>query len=125
MDFRQTLDKHLRAIQTRDLPALIETLPAEALTVVMSDGRLVRNVEEFVALHRDWFASTTWSLGIEQVSMVESDRVGMALLRLDYRDRPAGGEPVHETSYLVLVFKRQGDRWVMVHDQNTPVRRPG
>ncbi len=124
MTFRETLDKHLRAIQNRDLPSLVETLPASELTLVMADGKLVRSVDEFVALHRDWFAGTTWSLGAELVSVVEGVDVGLAVLRLDYRDRPPGREPIQETSMLSLVFQRQGDRWVMVHDQNTPVRRP-
>jgi hypothetical protein len=25
-------------------------------------------------------------------------------------------------SYLTLVFARQGDAWLVVHDQNTPIR---
>lgn len=88
----------------------------------MSDGRLVRTVDEFVALHRDWFAGNTWSLDTELIETVEGADVGLAVLRLDYRDRPPGREPIHETSLLSLVFQRQGDRWVMVHDQNTPIR---
>jgi hypothetical protein len=52
MTFRETLDKHLKAIKGRDLRALIETLPDEALTLIMSDGRLVTTVPEFVELHR-------------------------------------------------------------------------
>src|SRR5438309_773275 len=125
MTFRETLDRHLRAVQTRDLPGLIQTLPAERLTLVMSDGRLVRTVDEFVALHRDWFASTSWSLDAEVIGTVEGADLGLAVLRLDYRDRPPSGEPVHEQSCLSLAFQRQGDRWVLVYDQNTPIRRPG
>jgi ketosteroid isomerase-like protein len=124
MTFRQTLERHLRAIQARDLPGLIETLPPRALTLVTSDGRLVRTVEEFVALHRDWFASPSWSLGVEPVSTVEGGDLGLAVLRLDYRDRTPDREPIHEASYLTLAFQRQGDRWVLVHDQNTPIWRP-
>ncbi len=122
MTFRETLDKHLRAIQQRDLPALIETLPERELLLIMSNGRLVREVREFVEAHRGWFESKTWKLGVEPVSIYESADIGVALLHLDYRDDTPHGKAIHETSYLTLIFARQGHKWVMVQDQNTPIR---
>jgi ketosteroid isomerase-like protein len=124
MNFCETLNEHLRAVRERDLPALIETLAPGRLTLIMSDGRLVQSTDEFVALHRDWFRSQTWSLGAETVSVTEGSDLGLAVVRLDYRDTPPGREPIHEASYLSLAFQKQGDRWVMVHDQNTPIRPP-
>src|SRR5437763_279259 len=38
MTFRETLDKHPKAIQDRDSAALAETLPADELTLITSDG---------------------------------------------------------------------------------------
>jgi ketosteroid isomerase-like protein len=125
MTFRATLDKHVHAIQERNLPALIETLPQDELVLIMADGRLVRSVKEFIELHRGWFESRTWSLGARLESVYETPDMGVAVLHLDYRDEPAGGAPVHERSYLTLVFRRLPDgRWVMVQDQNTPIKRP-
>jgi ketosteroid isomerase-like protein len=124
MNFRETLEEHLRAIQQRDLPALRATLPDDELVLIMADGRLVRSVAEFLELHRGWFEATTWTLGVEPVSVREGPDLGVAVLHLDYHDTPADGRPIHETSYLTLVFARQGDRWVMVQDQNTPIKRP-
>jgi ketosteroid isomerase-like protein len=124
MTFRETLEKHLGAIQGRNLASLVETLPADELVLIMSDGQLRRKVADFVDAHRGWFASTIWALGTDLVSVREGAHLGVAVLRLDYRDTPPGGPPVHETSYLTLVFARQGGRWVMVHDQNTPIRKP-
>lgn len=122
MTFRETLQAHLDAIRRRDLDALAATLPAERLLLITSRGELVRSVPEFLAMHRDWFAVPTWELGTEVVNVFESPELAVAVLHLDYRDRPAGGSPIHERSYLTLVFERQGERWVMVQDQNTPVR---
>jgi ketosteroid isomerase-like protein len=126
MTFRETLEKHLDAIQSRDLAALIDTLPApdERIVLITAEGRLVRSVDEFVAMHRDWFASTTWTLGTEVVRTFESDELGVAVLRLDYRDASPDGTPIRQLSFLTLVFQRQGGRWVMVQDQNTPVKEP-
>lgn len=122
MTFRETLDAHLQAIKNRDLQALAATLPARELILIMSDGKLVRSVSEFLELHGGWFASPTWSLGTEIVHLLETPGAGVAVIRLDYRDTPGGGKPIQERSMLTLVFARQNDKWVMVHDQNTPLR---
>lgn len=121
--FRETLDRHVRAIQARDLPALVETLPADELVLIQADGRLVRRVSEFVELHRGWFESPTWTLTADPVEITETPDLGVAVLHVDYRDTTADGGRIHETSYLTLVFARQGDRWVMVQDQNTPAKK--
>jgi hypothetical protein len=122
MTFRETLELHLDAIRGRDLSKLIETLPREELSLVTSDGRLVRTTSEFIEMHRGWFSESTWTLHAEVASLVESDDLGVALLRLDYRDEPPGRPPLREASFLCLVFARREGRWVMVHDQNTPIK---
>jgi ketosteroid isomerase-like protein len=124
MTFRETLTKHLQAIQQRDLDSLIETLPPDELVLIMSDGRLVRTVREFVEAHRGWFSQTTWTLAADLVKVTETPDLGVAVIHLDYRDQAADGRQIHETSYLTLIFARQGGKWVMVHDQNTPIRSP-
>jgi ketosteroid isomerase-like protein len=123
MTFRETLDAHLRAIANRDLAALVETVAAGRLTLITSDGRLIERGDEFIAMHRDWFNSRTWTLDTRIIQIWEGADLGLAVIRLDYRDRPTGREPIHETSYLSLAFQKGGDRWLMVHDQNTPVRQ--
>jgi ketosteroid isomerase-like protein len=123
MTFRATLDKHVHAIQERNLPALIDTLPQDELVLIRADGRLVRSVQEFIELHRSWFESKTWTLGARLESVYETPEMAVAVLHLDYRDAPADGAPLHEWSYLTLVFRRLPDgRWVMVQDQNTLIK---
>jgi ketosteroid isomerase-like protein len=122
MTFRETLDAHLRAIQGRDLDALIATLPPESLMLVMSDGTVARTTAEFVEAHRGWFAAPSWTIDFEEVHAVEADDLAVATFHLHYRNAPAGAPPIHERSVLTLAFARRGDRWVMVLDQNTPIR---
>lgn len=122
MTFRETLGRHLQAIQDRNLASLLETVAADGLVVITSDGRLIRSRAEFAALHQSWFEMTTWRLGEEEVELRETPELGVAVLRLDYRDDPPGGQPIRETSLLTLIFALQEGQWRMVHDQNTPVR---
>jgi|SRR5581483_2146091 len=124
MTFRETLDKHLRAIRERDLQALAETLPDNELILIMSDGKLVRSTREFLDAHRGWFAMPAWTLDARPIEVYEAADLGVAVLHLDYREDPPGKPPVRQESVLTLIFRRDGARWVMVQDQNTPVRTP-
>lgn len=123
MTFREGLDRHLDAIRRRDLDALAATLPDDdRILLVTADGTLVRSADQFLGMHRDWFASPTWTLDAEPVTTFESADLGVAVLKLDYRDSEPPGAPLHQQSYLTLVFRRDGDAWAMVQDQNTPIR---
>jgi len=84
----------------------------------MADGKLVRRTEEFLQAHRAWFAMGEWALDAEPVQLFETPELGVAVLRLDYREPPA----TRSESYLTLVFERRDGRWRMVLDQNTPIR---
>jgi uncharacterized protein (TIGR02246 family) len=123
MTFRDALRVHLAAIQARDLDAFAATLPEDTMVLVTSDGRLMRRVSEVLDMHAAWFANPHWTLDAAEVHVEEGPGMGAALLRLDYRETPpAGGAAVGQISYLTLIFRERGGRWVLVQDQNTPVR---
>lgn len=125
MTFRETLDRHLRALRERNFAELRDTVAPDELTLIMADGRLVRTTAEFLELHRGWFTSTTWTLTPTVLHTVETPELALAVLHLDYRDDPPGAPPVRETSHLTLVFAFRAGRWLMVLDQNTPIRAGG
>ena len=118
MNFRETLKKHLDAIQRRNLQDLADTVAPDALVLIMADGKLVRSTREFLQAHRGWFAMDNWSLGTEEIAVFESAELAVAVLRLDYREPPS----VRSESYLTLVFERRDGQWLMVQDQNTPIK---
>src|SRR5438874_8694287 len=122
MTFTETLHTHLQAIMARDLEALRETLPADQLVLIMADGRLVTSINDFLHLHEGWFQHSTWSLDTELVHQRETSDLGVAVVRLEYRDHSPGHTAIQERSYLTLIFARQAEKWVMVHDQNTPIK---
>ena len=118
MTFRDTLRRHLRAIQDRDLQGLADTVAPAPLVLIMADGKLVRSTREFLEAHRAWFASPGWTLEAKEIEVFEAPELGVAVLELDYREPPAS----RSRSYLTLVFRNQGGRWLMVQDQNTPIK---
>ena len=116
MNFREALGRHLLAIEERDLEALAATV-ADPLILIMADGKLKRTKAEFVEAHRGWFAMKNWTLSAKPVEIYENAGLGVAVLHLDYREDGKRSE-----SYLTLVFEHRGSAWLMVQDQNTPVR---
>jgi hypothetical protein len=120
--FQETLDKHLGAIHQRDFVSLEQTIASGDIVLITSDGKLIRDRETFLNMHREWFGSKAWRMGVEPVSQWESRDLGVVVLKLDYREEVAGTPGVRAESFLTLVFQRQGDRWVMVQDQNTPCK---
>jgi len=116
MSFRETLGRHLLAIEKRDLETLAATL-ADPLILIMADGKLKRSKSEFVEAHRGWFAMGNWTLTAKPVEIYENGGLGVAVLHLDYREDAKRSE-----SYLTLVFEKRGGEWLMVQDQNPPIR---
>lgn len=123
MTFRQALDQHLSAIQRRDLQAFAETVAEDDIVLITADGRLVRSAREMLDMHRDWFAMPGWTLDATPVEVHEAPGMGVAVLHLVYREPRDPAPPLRQESYLTLVFREQGGRWVMVQDQNTPIQR--
>lgn len=116
MNFRETLGRHLLAIETRDLDTLVANL-ADNPILILSDGTLKRTTGDFVEAHRSWFANDGWTLSAKPVEIYEGGSLGVAVMRVDYRE---GGKS--SKSYLTLVFERQGDAWRVVQEQHTPIR---
>ena len=118
MSFRDALGRHLKAIEERDLEGLAATVAPERLVLIMADGRLAQSTPEFIEAHRAWFAMPGWTVQTEEVAAFESGELAVVVLRLQYSEPPA----VRSESYLTLVFERRHGKWLMVQDQNTPIR---
>lgn len=116
-EFREAVGRHLLAIEKRDLAALAETVAPDNLLLITAEGRLLRGTQEFLAMHRDWFAMQDWTLHAKPIEFIEAPELGVAVLHLDYREPGKRQE-----SQLTLVFERRDGRWLMVLDQNTPLR---
>ena len=116
MTFRETLGRHLLAIETRDLDTLAATL-ADPLVLIMADGQLKRSKSEFIDAHRGWFTMKNWTLQAKPIEIYEGGSIGVAVLHLDYRE-----DGRQSQSYLTLVFEQRSGEWLMVQDQNTPIK---
>ena len=122
LSFRETLQRHLDAIQARDLDALAATVAEDELVLIAADGKLMRSTREFLDAHRAWFEAPHWSLHATPVEVREGADMGVAVLHLLYCEDAPGKPPLRQQSHLTLVFEKRGAAWRMVLDQNTPMK---
>jgi ketosteroid isomerase-like protein len=122
MDFEATLNKHLNAIQERNLGTLMRTLPENGdLILILPNGRMMRTVTEYINFHREWFDDQDWAVSTELVAKKEGADLSFATLNVEYKDVDADGKPIMMLLLLNLIFEKREGQWVLVHDQNTPV----
>lgn len=120
MTFEQTLARHFKAVQERDLETFLDTVAQDgSLKMILPNGNLLDSYEEIVELHEDWFADTDWQLQAEPVTQYETADMGTALFLINYQDVDEMGQPVEFEYFLNLIFAKRDNKWVLIHDQNT------
>ena len=121
-DFDCTLMRHLDAIQARDYAAFESTLTkGDRLTFILWAGEYSEDPVEYRKALEGWFAKGGWTFEYEIVALEKTAEMGSALLRVSYDEEERDGKPYHLDHYLLLIFKKDGDGWYLVHDQNTAI----
>lgn len=117
---RTAVDRHLSAIQNRDLSAYSATLHDDVLVILPTGARFEGRaaVEEF---HREFFADPDWSQSMTELRFVAMDTAASTLYEAEYRDVDAAGQPITKRFLVGLVFVREGQEWLLLHDQCTPL----
>lgn len=123
MNFDATLKAHLDAIRRRDLDAYAPTVHPD-VTLVLPNGAVLAGRDAVVDFHREWFADDDWRMDLTPERRVTVGPTETAVFLADYHDVDEGGAPVHMRNRLALVFLHDGDGWLLLHDQNTPVPIP-
>jgi len=120
---RETLDRHLAAINARDLDALLDTVTRKpALTTILPDGRVLETRDQYRSLHVEWFAERDWRMVFDVQDVREFGQIGIARVKYDSQARNAGGGYDSKRSALLsLVFAREDGAWRLVYDQNTVI----
>lgn len=123
-DLALVLDAHVKAVQARDLAALEKTITTgETLDLILPNGHRMTTRAQFVDMHREWFTETNWTWSLETVAVAEAKDMAVVTARTRYEERD-GDKSVVAEGWLSLTFRREAAGWRLVHDQNTPIRKP-
>jgi ketosteroid isomerase-like protein len=121
---RPAVEMHLRAVGTRNLDALLPTLTGGGdLRMILPSGFQYTTRAQYIDFHRRWFASNDHGrFDPEIVHLVESPRLGHALIKLRYRATAPTGAVQDTSSWLALTFALEDGRWRLVFDQSTLIQ---
>lgn len=121
-DFDCTVSRHLDAIQQRDFAAFESTLaPKGTIDFILPSGKHSDDPAAFRSMLQEWFETPGWTFDYDVVRRHAGMDLGSVLLRVRYREADRGGQPYALDHFLLLIFKKAGDRWMLVHDQNTAI----
>jgi ketosteroid isomerase-like protein len=121
---RPAVETHLRAVRTRNLDALLPTLTGGSdLRMILPSGFQYATRAQYIAFHRRWFATNdNGRFDPEIVHLVESPRLGHALIKLRYRASTPTAAVQDVSSWLALTFALEDGGWRLVFDQSTLIQ---
>lgn len=120
MNFKDSLDNHLKAIADRNLEGFAETLVKDdRLTLVLPNCSVISGYDETVKFHKNWFADPDWHLETSLIKTLESESSCTALFDVVYSDVDETGAPYQMKYVLSLTFVHEQGAWLLVFDQNT------
>jgi ketosteroid isomerase-like protein len=123
--FRETLEKHLAAVQGRDLKALEETLTrGDKLILIFNGGEKLNTRQQFIDFHKTWFSENNWQWKPEVLQVIETPGLAHVLLKYTYSWTDKENKPKQSESFLALTFAKEKDGWGLVFDQNTKIQTP-
>lgn len=124
---RTTLDRHLAAINARDLDTLMSTVTGgEALVTILPNGAVLETRAQYRKLHEDWFAGDDWRMVFTVQDVHDFGGSGIARVHYDSQVRDAQGQYAsRRQAILTLTFVREEGAWRLVYDQNTIIPPPG
>ena len=111
--------EHVKAVQSRDLPALERTLTSgDELTLILPNGTQTSTRKAYIDFHKEFFASKTWTIQFEPVSLVRGVDLAVLTTKSLYQD-VVDGKPIRSRSWVTFTFQKQAGQWRLIHDQNT------
>lgn len=120
MDFKQSIDKYLNAVEKKDLVSLKKLIPAEGpISGLLVDGTVLEDVESFVAFHEDWFGTDGWGISHEVVSVEETSEMGFAVCEVSYFGKEDNGDTYHIGMHSSYIMRNCDGKWLLVHQQQT------
>ncbi|QUH26615.1 YybH family protein [Serpentinicella alkaliphila] len=119
MDFKSTLMLHLDSMRSKDLDNFLSTVNLNNVVLIMPNGTIIRDKEDFIELHKNWFIDNDWNLNYKILNINEGLEIAYALVDIDYYDCDIEGNIIKMNYYLNLIFCRKEGKWLLTHDQNT------
>ncbi len=121
-DFECSYKKHIKSIETKDYATFESTLTkGDKLVLILPNGKYIDDSVEYRNMIKEWFSDEGWTFKTKIIRVEETSEMGYVLLHVKYSEKERAGKPYQAQQYLSLVFKKENNEWLLVHDQNTTI----
>lgn len=117
-----TVEKHFKALQNRDLELLLETVNKEKITLILPNGQYSNSYDSYKEINKNWFSEKEWSIDYEIVNQDVINNTGIILAKIIYSDKDELGNSFSFSYYLTLIFENKPEGWKLIFDQNTIIK---
>jgi len=120
-DLAVALDAHVKAVQSRDIAALEDTITTDdTLDLILPNGKRTTTRSEYIAFHRAWFKETNWTWTLNPLAVATTNDMAIVTARTRYEERD-GPKISWSENWLSLAFRKEDGTWRLIHDQNTRI----
>ena len=122
-EFREIAVKFLSSVKERDFSTFERFFRDDlAFTAVLPGGKIINDVPTFMASQSTWFNGKTGSFDFSIKRTEATSELGSVHAVVDYKNIDSAGKPFELEIYISFLFRKVGEKWFLVHDQNTVLR---
>lgn len=123
-NFLEVLEKHLKAVTSKDLTALKSTLsPKGDMLLILPGAEIINGVDGFVNYHRDWFKAPNWTFETKILNSEIGSEVGMAIVEIIYKEPERDGKPYFNRMIVSYVLQQMDGKWYVIKDHASSVEK--
>ncbi len=123
---RLVLETHLRAIASKDLPTLKNTLsPSGEMELILPGQEISGDVQSFVEMHEVWFKETGWSFDWQILKLEVGQELALATTEILYREPERHGKPYFNRMSVSYALRKENGTWYVIKDHASSVEKKG
>jgi len=114
---RLVLETHLRAIASKDLTTLKNTLsPSGEMELILPGQEISGDVDSFVEMHEAWFKEAGWSFDWQILKLEVGQELALATTEILYREPERNGKPYFNRMSVSYVLRKENGTWYVIKD---------
>ncbi len=120
MNPKDIFPSFFKSIEKRDLASIKKFLPVSGpLAVVLSDGTVIDEAEDFIEFFEDWFDDDDWTLKHKVAHVEETSEMAYGVVECEYSGKDDAGVDYTVTLFTTAIIRKVDDKWQIVHFQQT------
>lgn len=117
-EFVAALEKHLDAVERKDLKTLKTTMsPNGKMELIQPSMEVIKGVDGFMKFHEDFFNHPNWSIKFTITSKDVGEKIGVATTETMYREPERNGKPYFSRMTVTYVLEKIDGKWYIIKDQ--------